>query len=404
MNIYERYGVPTIVNAAGPKTWLGGSLMSDEVVAAMQEASRSFATIQELQAKASTVIAEITGAEAGYITSGAAAGLTLAAAACLAGLDPARMEALPETIGMRDEIILPRSHRNSYDHAIRASGAKIVEAGFDDIHAGVGTRRPESWELEAAITPNTAAIHAVASPTNHDFLAALIEMGHRHDLPVILDAAAQIPPKMNLRRFIDMGGDLVVFSGGKGIRGPQASGFVCGRADLIESVALQHLDLDVPLELWEPPSSLIRKERLTGLPRHGIGRGFKVGKEEIVGAVEALRLYWESDEDAFLRELAGRAEAMAFALSAVPGLRAAHLPPTDTRPLSLVEVTVSDEECGLTALELARRLRQEDPRVYVREEHTGSGRLVINPFCLQAGEEDVVVRRFEACITESDRG
>ncbi|HSB80447.1 MAG TPA: DegT/DnrJ/EryC1/StrS family aminotransferase [Candidatus Methylomirabilis sp.] len=220
MNIYERLGVRTRVNAAGTLTRLGGSLMPPEVLEAMAEAAQSSVDIAELQARASAVIAECTGAEAGLVTSGAAAALTLGTAACLTGLNVARMEQLPDTEGMPNEVLMCRSHRTTYDHAIRAAGARIREVGFNDRIAGAGVRGVEPWEMAAAITPQTVAIAYTASGSNDPPLREVAAVGREHGLPVIVDAAAQLPPSANLRRFIAEGATLVAFSGGKAIRGP----------------------------------------------------------------------------------------------------------------------------------------------------------------------------------------
>ena len=245
----------------------------------------------ELQAAASVVIARHTGAEAGLVTSGAAAGLTLGTAACLAGLDAARMDRLPETGDLPNEVVMCRTHRTGYDHAIRAAGALIREVGFNDRATGAGVRDVEAWELEAAITPRTAAIAYMAAPGSRPPLAEVAALAHRHRLPVLVDAAAQLPPPENLRRFVAEGADLVAFSGGKAIRGPQGTGILCGRRDLIGSAALQQLDLDVRPETWRPPEGLLPRSPLGGIPHHGIGRGCKVSKEEIVGLLVALERF-----------------------------------------------------------------------------------------------------------------
>ena len=283
-NVYERLGVRTIINAKGPATRLSGGVMRPGVAEAMVEASQHCVEMAELQARASEMIAEITGAEAGLVTAGAAAGLLLGAAACVTGLDAGRMNRLPDTTGMANEIVMVRSQRNFYDHMIRAVGVRLVEVGLPDRYAGAGVRDAEAWEIADALSERTAAVHWVAGPNARPALEQVVEVAHAAGVPVLVDAAAQLPPAANLRRFIQAGADLVVFSGGKAIGGPQASGILCGRRYLIMAAALQNLDLDVFYEQWEPPAHFIDKTRLKGLPQHGIGRGCKVGKEEIVGA------------------------------------------------------------------------------------------------------------------------
>lgn len=291
MNLYEKRGVPTVINAAGTLTRLSGGVMRPEVVAAMAEASAHSVEMDALQAHASTIIAGITGAEAGYVASGAAACLLLGTAACIAGPEPAKMARLPDTAGMKAEVVVARSQRNGYDHAVRAAGARLVEVGLPDRVSGAGVRDAEASDYAAAIGENAAAVFWVADSHARPRLREVVAVAHDAGVPVIVDAAAQLPPQANLRRFIDEGADLVAFSGGKAIGGPQASGFLCGRRDLIMAAALQHLDMDYLPELWEPPASLIDKARLSGAPRQGIGRACKAGKEEIVGLLTALELF-----------------------------------------------------------------------------------------------------------------
>ena len=291
LNVYERLGVRTIINAKGPATRLSGGLMAAEVASAMQEATQHCVDMTELQTRASAIIAEITGAEAGCVTSGAAAGLLLGTAACVAGLDPAKMNRLPDTSGMRNEVVMVRSQRNLYDHAIRAVGVKLVEVGLPDRYSGAGIRDAEPWEIADAIGENTACVFYVAHPQSRPALKDIAKVARAAGIPVLVDAAAQVPPIENLWRFIEEGADLVAFSGGKAIGGPQGSGILCGRRDLVASAALQNLDQDIFFEQWNPPLGLFEKSKLRGLPQHGIGRTCKVGKEQVVGLLVALQRF-----------------------------------------------------------------------------------------------------------------
>src|SRR5262245_13747587 len=238
MNVYERLGIRPIINAKGPATRLSGGMMAPEVTAAMAEAAQACVDIAELQGRASAIIAGITGAEAGYVTSGAAAGMRLGTAACVAGLDPGRMSRLPDTAGMKNEVVMVRSQRNAYDHAVRAAGVKIVEVGLPDRYAGAGVRDADPWEIADAINERTAAVFYVADRQARPTLRDVVKTAHDRGVPVLVDAAAQLPPARNLRRFIEDGADLVAFSGGKAIGGPQGSGILCGKRDLIMSAAL----------------------------------------------------------------------------------------------------------------------------------------------------------------------
>ena len=270
MHIYEQFGVRRIINARSFSTKAGGAPLPPEVVEAMRQAADSCVRMDELQEAASRVIADVTGAQAGIVTSGASAALTLAAAACIAGLDVDRMNRLPHTSGMPCEIVVHRSHRNDYDHALRTAGARFVEVGFS--HCTF------PYEVRKAITANTVALFFQAGGDGQVMpLREFAEIGKQLGKPTIVDAAAELPPEENLRHYIAAGADLVAFSGGKHLRGPQSTGILCGRADLIFSAALQHQDMDVFSQSW-PLREHIGQGRLAGPPHHGIGRGFKVGK------------------------------------------------------------------------------------------------------------------------------
>src|SRR5262245_19304661 len=299
MGIYEDLGVCTVINASGTLTRLGGSRMAPEVLAAMAEAAASFVHIDELQAQAGKVILQVTGAESGYVVAGAAAGLTLGTVACVAGLDVGKMDRLPDTTGMKNEVVVQRGHRNAYDHEIRAAGVKFVEVGYLGYPGAGGTF---GWQIDEAITERTAAVACPILDTPGTVpLPEVCEIAHAKGVPVIVDAAAELPPRANLRRFVEEGADLVAFSGGKAIGGPQASGILAGRADLIASVALQHQDMDVRAETWSK-RSMIANDQLQGVPHQGFGRSMKVGREEIVGLVTALRRYvGGSDGEDFAR-------------------------------------------------------------------------------------------------------
>ena len=352
-NVYERLRVPTIINAKGTSTRVSGAPMPPEIAAAMHEATQHCVDMAQLQGRASEIIAEATGAEAGMVTAGASAGLLLGTAACLAGLDPARMNRLPDTTGMRDEAVVVRSQRNFYDHAVRAAGAHLVEVGLADRFSGAGVRDAEPWEIDDAIGERTACVFYVAQPSSRPSLAAVTEVAHANGVPVLVDAASQLPPTRNLRRFLEEiddaigertacvfyvaqpssrpslaavtevarangvpvlvdaasqlpptrnlrrfleeGADLVSISGGKAILGPQGSGILCGRRDLVASALLQNLDQDLFFEQWRPPSALFAGLNLRGLPQHGIGRSCKVGKEQIVALLVGLGRFVEED-------------------------------------------------------------------------------------------------------------
>ncbi len=362
--IYARLGVKRRINAAGTLTRLGGSLMEEPVLDAMREAAHGSVDIGELQSAASRAIAKGTGAEAGLVTSGAAAGLTLAAAACIAGLDVSRMARLPDTRGLPNEILMARTHRNAYDHALRAAGAVIVDIGHNDRGTGAGIRGLEAWEIEAAITPATVAFAFAATPESVGDLPAVVDICRKHGLTVIVDAAAQLPPASNLRAFVAAGADLVVFSGGKAIGGPQASGILAGRRDLVASALLQQLDMDVAPERWTAPD-IVDRAKVPVPPHHGIGRAFKVGKEEIVGLIVALERFAGRDEAAATAGLRRRLEAIAAAL---PGRRSRIVPGR----VATLEIETGDGAAAVATL-LAG-----DPPVHVGERNVAQGVLTID--------------------------
>jgi D-glucosaminate-6-phosphate ammonia-lyase len=396
-NIYERVGVRTIINAKGPSTRLSGGQMRPEVAEAMVEASQHCVDMAELQARASEIISEVTGAEAGLVTSGAAAGLLLGAAACVTGLDAGRMNRLPDTDGMSDEIVMVRSQRNFYDHMIRAVGVKLVEVGLPNRYAGAGVRDAEAWEIADALSDRTAAVHWVAGPDARPRLEQVVEVAHAAGVPVLVDAAAQLPPMENLKRFIEAGADLVAFSGGKAIGGPQASGILCGRRYLVMAAALQNLDLDVLYELWAPPMHFIDKTRLKGLPQHGIGRGCKVGKEEIAGLLTALRLFVEEDGGARRARWRGLMQELADGLADLPHASARLL---DEGEVPLVALDL-DAAAGIGALELMKRLEQGAPAVFADPAAVDRGRILFGPMSLKAGEPGLIAERLRGLLGRS---
>src|SRR5471030_713378 len=369
---YESLGVRRRINAAGALTRLGGAVMASQVVAAMAAASRASVDIGELQDAASQRIGQATGAEAGLVTTGAAAALTLAAAASIARWDVAKMAALPHAEAFPRDILIPRTHRTGYAHALAASGARLVDIGHNDRGTGAGVRGLEAWEIETALTPSVVAMACSVNATSIVDLPTAIAVCRANGVPLIVDAAAQLPPKENLRRFFAMGADLVAFSGGKALGGPQASGILAGRRDLVASALLQQLDMDVAPETWTPPR-LIDRANLRGVPHHGIGRGFKAGKEEIVGLLTALERFVNADDAADNEALAVRLQAIAGLLEGIAGLTVALVPAAQTGRVPVLEITVPD------ALGLSARLQRGDPPVHLSERHAARGVLTLDP-------------------------
>jgi L-seryl-tRNA(Ser) seleniumtransferase len=394
-SVYEELGVPTVVNATGTKTRIGGSRIRAEALDVMARAAESFVRLSDLQAAASDRIAEVTGAEAGYVTNGAAGALVLATAACIAGDDPGVMSRLPDTEGVADEVVMPRTHRTGYDHAIRTAGATIVDIGTNDRRLGTGSRAVEPWMYADAIGEDTAAVGHLYKAYEGPPLAEVCEIAHEHDVPVIVDAAAELPPVENLSWFIEQGADLVAFSGGKAVRGPQTTGILAGRADLIASVAAQHLDMHAAGEVWDPPERLLDRSAFDGVPTQGIGRPLKVGKEELVGLLAALDAFVEEDHDATRAEWRARAERVAAELGGVEGLStviaegAKNAAPT-------VEVAVDEAVTDVSTVDLVGALRREKPRVFVGADAVDDAQFTVNPMCLTDEEADYVTERIRA--------
>ena len=391
LHVYEQLGVRPLINGRSFSTKAGGCALPNEVLDAMREAGECCVRMDELQSAASEVIARATGAEAGIVTSGAAAALTLGAAACLARLDVNRMNRLPDTTGMPDEFIVHRAHRNDYDHAVRAAGAKFVEVGF-----GYYTF---AYEVESAINARTAGLYYQAGVNQGVIpLDEFAAIAHRHSLPVLVDAAAEMPPGSNLKSLIAAGADLVAFSGGKHIQGPQATGILCGRRDLILSAALQHQDMDVFPETW-PLRSLIENGTVAGPPHHGIGRGFKVGKEEIVGLVTALELYQTRDFTAERARWTADIECIAAGVRDLPGVSARlQYPQPNGREVPSAVIRIDAAVAGTNAHAVINALQSGDPPICVFEKLAGSGEIVVFPEALRPGDAAIIARRLREVL------
>lgn len=391
MGVYETLNVKPIINAIGTFTRLSGTLMPPEVVAAMSEAATQFVCLEDLQHAAGQIIAEMTGAEAAYVTSGAQAGLVLSFAACIAGLDPEKMDRLPHSQGMKNRVIMAAAHRNHYDHAVETAGGHIVEVGEAD--------RCLPAQMAEAITDETAAILYVAGQPGHLALADVTTLAERHGVPVVVDGAGQLSDPRNLRAYIADGADLVVFSGGKYVRGPQASGFVCGRRALISSIAWQHLDMDAVPEVWTAPKELVDASQMAFMPRQGVGRGYKAGKEEIVGLITALRLYVERDHEAEWQRCRSQLETIVRSLADVPHLSAEIIEPSETgRAIPLARIRIDREALGMTGHEFIWALKTGDPPIHPGERELDQDAVIIHPFSLQPGDEESIIQRVREIV------
>ena len=295
---------------------------------------------------------------------------------------------------------MPWHQISGYDHAIRAAGAKVIGVGIPS-----STTPPDEiyittkWDVEGAITENTVAIAYAYLSDSHPSLEEIIAIGKKYNIPVIIDAADQVPPVENLHRFVDMGTDLVCFSGGKGIRGSQGSGILCGRRDLIASAALQMLLIaGRDFEEWSPPASLIPKEKLRGSPEHGIGRGAKVTKEEIVGLLVALQNLTEekvAQEAEHLKQLLG---GIAARLESIAGVEVG-MAEDYKGGNPILEVKIDEQIVGKSATEISQRLKNGKPRIYVRERYVRKGKIIIHPISLDKETARIVGERLYSVIT-----
>lgn len=364
-SIYERIGVRTIINASGATTAVGGTLMPEEVVQAMQEASKSFVLIDDLNRAVGKKIAEATGAEAGYVTAGSAAGMLLATAACITGTDPVKINALPHTEGIPHEVIIHRVHRINYDNMFRAAGGRLVEIGMP--------RGTAEWELEAAINENTACVAFIDSPSiawGALPFDRVVEIAHRRNIPVIVDAASTLPPVDHLRRWIRDGADLVIYSGGKGIRGPQDSGLLAGRADLIEAA------------------------RLNGSPNRSVARAAKVSKEAMVGLAVALERFMTHDHDADWAAQEAVANSVAAALSGRDDIQVEVRSDASWYPSPMVLVSPASGK-SWTSGDLSNALAESEPPIHCKDER---GQLQIIMHCLQDGEGEQIAETLNTIL------
>jgi uncharacterized pyridoxal phosphate-dependent enzyme len=363
-------GIRRVVNARGPMTLSGAAAMPREAVEAMAEVAGRYVLVDELRAKVDAVVAEVTGAEAGLVTSGAAAGIAASIAACMTGPSRAHAWRLPDTTGLRSEVIVQAGHMVTYVRQVRMTGAQIVVVG--------AVYPVTAEEIEAAIGPRTAAIfHVISHHCQQKGTVPLddvVRIGRAHGVPVVVDAAAEI----DLRRHVATGADLVIYSGGKAVPGPSASGFVCGRRELIAAAALQF---------------------------DGICRPMKVGKETLVGLLVALRAYEGRDADKVWAEWTGKCERLVDLLGTLPHADVRvrrdwgyQLDPAG-RPLPRVEIWIDEPAMGVRARDVSRVLRAQDPAILLRDYCADTGVLHIDVTCLADDEVDLVAAQVRTALS-----
>lgn len=354
---YAGLKVRPVINAVGSVTYLGGSIMAPETLAAMEDASREFVVITELLENAGERIAQLIGVEAALVTTGAAGAISLGTAACVAGSDLEKIQRLPDTTGMRHEIILQRSHRNEYETQLRLVGTKLIE---------IETRE----ELEAAINERTAMLFFMnkADPYGKIRRDEWVAQGRKHGIPTFLDAAADTPPQEHLSSYVKMGFDLVAFSGGKALRGPQSTGLLLGRKDLVDAARHNASPYD-----------------------RTIGRAMKVGKEEVAGLVTAVERFMRTDHDAEYRQYESRARQIGDALVGIDGVRAELWVPEIANHVPHLAVTWDPARLPLSANSVYQRLMDGEPRIAVREREPNS--VIISPLMLRPEQIMIVAAR-----------
>ncbi|PDM26326.1 hypothetical protein CP083_04420 [Candidatus Bathyarchaeota archaeon B24-2] len=387
MDLYEELGVKTVINAAGTQTFLGGSIVHPKVMEAMKEAAGKFVNMGELIEKAGEFIAKVTGAEAAIVTAGCYAALVVGTAACimrgttLEEIDNHPLHHYPEsrewidliqippnTENLKNEVIIQRGHYTPYEHAFRVAGGRLRKVGSE--------RSCTVREIEEAIGEKTAAIAFIVARSDRGVsLKKVIEVGKRYDVPVIVDAAAELPPRENLRKFIAMGADLVAFSGGKAIRGPNDTGFLCGRRDLIRLAALQ------------------------AFPYHGIGRIAKVDRTQVVGLITALKIFLEGDEEAEFKSWENKLKTIERILEGTPQIKRMEIKvESETRRSPVLTIELDIESLGASSKEVAYRLREKPPYVWVL--FAEPDKLMVFPYTLRDGEENIVGESIRKTLEE----
>ncbi len=354
-------GVRPFINAAGTYTAMTASLMPPEVVEAMAYASKHYVMLDELHDKVGERIASLVRCESAMVTSGAASALTLGTAAVLTGTDRQKIVELPDLTSMKNEVIIQKSHRFGYDHAVRNCGVRLVE---------VETRE----ELERAVNAKTAMMlfYNNNNPVGQIRDEEFVRLGRQHGIPTFNDAAADVPPVENLWNYTQMGFDLVTFSGGKGMRGPQSAGLLLGRKDLIAAARLN-----------APPNG------------NTVGRGMKVNKEEMIGMLVALEMYLRKDHARERAEFDKRAEVIRSSAVAVPGVSAEVFVPEVANHVPHIRISWDAVAKGMTADDVVSALRDGDPSIGTRADRDA---VVVGVWMMRSGEEKVVARRLRELL------
>jgi D-glucosaminate-6-phosphate ammonia-lyase len=364
--VYTRIGVRPFINLTGTLTINGGALMLPEAREACHQAADYAVDIDELMEKAGARIAELIGCEAAIVTSGAAAALSHATAACVVGTDPELMQQLPNLTGLRDEVIMPRESRNVYDHAFRSWGARVIEVDtVDAFHAALGPRTAMVAVLGTGEARGPLRLEAI--------VAAARKMG----VPVIVDAAAEIPRRPD--PYLARGADLVAYSGGKTMRGPQCAGLLLGRKDLVWAAFMN------------------------GAPHHAVGRMMKVGKEEIMGMVAAVEVLMSRGMDGDFRRWKGWLQEISHAVTQVPGVRTTPREPAGASPYPTMVIEWDPAQVGITAGEVYDQLLEGEPRIMSHAAGDGYS-FQVRPPAIRPGDQALAGRRIAEVLRNAPKG
>ncbi|HKE07821.1 MAG TPA: aminotransferase class V-fold PLP-dependent enzyme [Candidatus Acidoferrum sp.] len=357
-NIYEELGVTTLINGQGTMTMLGGSLPRPEVEEVMALGGKHFVSIPELEVAAGKRISEMLKLPTGYsalVTSGAAAAMQSGLAGILTGDNPKFIRQIPDLTGMKSEVLIQKSHRNPFDHQLRTTGVKLIEV-------------ESAEDVKKAVNAQTAMMHFsnFANDQGQIKVEEWLKLAKEHNVPAFIDAAADTPPVSHLWDYANMGYELIAFSGGKAIRGPQCAGLLIGRKDLVTYAALNN----------SPHEDTI-------------GRSQKVGKEEIAGMVKALELYLQEDHEALNKEWQRRLEYIATQLSAVPGVTTSFPKLEIANHVPHLQIQWDAKRIPMTPRDIGKALREDRPAIALSTGEHGEA-LSMNSFMLQLGEEKIV--------------
>ena len=359
---FAELGVRPFINAAGTYTTLTASLMAPEVMQAIDYCAKQYVHLNELHDRVGERVASLIGCEAAMISAGAASALTLGTAACMTGANEEFIRRLPDATGMKTEVIIQKAHRYGYDHAVRNCGTHFVE---------VETRE----QLENAINGNTVMMlfFNAATPPAPIKAEEFAQLGKKHGIPTFNDAAADVPPVSHLSDYIKMGFDLVTFSGGKGIRGPQSAGLLLGRKDLIHAARMN-----------ASPNS------------DAIGRGMKVNKEELVGMMAAVEAYIKKDHEAEWRDWEGRVKTIADSVGPVSSVKAERFVPEISNSVPHLRITWDESQLKITAAEATKKLLEGNPSIELRP--GAQQGIEVAVWMMQPGEAQIVARRIREVL------